>query len=131
MSTTYSPASSVVFAATCPGLNRWIGGRSGSPLSGVTTITTLPRGSSEPLGANAVACTGLGPAVAASTKDCNETPSGNEVVVVTGAPGIATVEVVPSEFVIKVIGTSTVLAPERTSALTVQAPMTETTVPCP
>jgi hypothetical protein len=33
--------------------------------------------------------------------------------------------------VITVIGTSTVLAPERMSAVTFQVPMTETTVPCP
>src|SRR6266516_1429166 len=94
-------------------------------------MTTPPRGSSVPFGANAVAWMGLGPAVAGSTKDCNETPSGNEVVAVTGAPGIATVDVDPSEFVSKVIGTSTVLAPDRIRAVTLQVPITETAVPCP
>src|SRR5207244_7165647 len=79
----------------------------------------------------AVAWMGLGPAAAGSTKDCNETPSGNEVVAATGAPGIATVEVDPSEFVSKVIGTSTMLAPDRMSAVTLQVPITETAVPCP
>src|SRR5207247_4446140 len=94
-------------------------------------MIAVRRGSSVPPGVNAVTWTGFGPAVAGSTKDWRETPSGNEVVAVAGAPAIATVDVEPSETVIRVIGTSVVVAPARTSAVRRHVPAADTARLCP